>query len=879
MHVFDTQTAPILDGDVTVKMLEFLAQRELVVAPHVAFTLWGALAADTEAVGEIARVLTPAQRAGHSALPDPLPLTPAVQRAVGAEGLALTADERSLLLAAAVCVDDRTELLLGSGVASMAEIIESRVGQHLLFVAGHFSFADLRMRVWVHGNATLAERTAAHQGLDRAYTALGEARMAIWHRSLATLEGDASLVPGLIELATAAELRGESVWAHSVAREAASHAAGDGAEPAQLRAGISALNSGHIVDAVGWLERALSSHNPVVAARALSPFVHAETLHQGDVPEAALRRHTARLLAAEGTVTPAEFALIVRQLSKAAALAACLHAAQGSADDAARHLAHSEQLAAAHQLDGTDLCAARGWCEVFGITAAPGGVRAECACGRCATDGSEHSVDKLEFSDARAVVRALTLGLEDEAYAGLRLLHTVQGAQPMLIDRNDGEPVRRGSSPLSQAYSAVATALLHFWSGDLARASRELARAASVAPVGLPLSGLGVIVARRLDVAINGRVTSLARALGATYPPNGSAAIRTADLIDRSLAAYLDGHYAEAATLSNLAAERTRRGESAALYVPGFDELSSWSPCVEQFGADKYGSDQLDGLFADAATRVPAGHRLACVARRALSTSDSEQFPIDYAFAVEVSASLRSVYERARTEFVLGRVCAMYGDPAVARQHLVVAAGLFREAGSCAWLRAVETVLSPSRAIASETLTADTVPIMVVGRGAATRGAEESPTVEQLAALQLAAEQQFARAQGAAVSMSAHAVAPLHPFTQFENAAPPHADHRVVGLAPATLAAQTHSAASSDANPLELCRLEWSTVLTERELEVALLVVEGAPNREAASQLHVSVRTVEVHLGRVFAKLGVRSRVELSVLAHRMGSDWRRIAT
>ncbi|MBQ3359962.1 MAG: DNA-binding response regulator, partial [Microbacterium sp.] len=31
----------------------------------------------------------------------------------------------------------------------------------------------------------------------------------------------------------------------------------------------------------------------------------------------------------------------------------------------------------------------------------------------------------------------------------------------------------------------------------------------------------------------------------------------------------------------------------------------------------------------------------------------------------------------------------------------------------------------------------------------------------------------------------------------------------------------------------------------------------------------VSVRTVEVHIGRAFAKLGVRSRVELTVLAHR----------
>jgi DNA-binding NarL/FixJ family response regulator len=61
----------------------------------------------------------------------------------------------------------------------------------------------------------------------------------------------------------------------------------------------------------------------------------------------------------------------------------------------------------------------------------------------------------------------------------------------------------------------------------------------------------------------------------------------------------------------------------------------------------------------------------------------------------------------------------------------------------------------------------------------------------------------------------------------------------------------------------------WGDVLTERELDVALLVVDGASNKEVAEWLFVSVRTVEVHLGRVFRKLGVRSRVELTVVAHR----------
>jgi DNA-binding CsgD family transcriptional regulator len=45
---------------------------------------------------------------------------------------------------------------------------------------------------------------------------------------------------------------------------------------------------------------------------------------------------------------------------------------------------------------------------------------------------------------------------------------------------------------------------------------------------------------------------------------------------------------------------------------------------------------------------------------------------------------------------------------------------------------------------------------------------------------------------------------------------------------------------------------------------VSALVSEGLTNREVASRLFVSTNTVETHLRHIFAKLGVRSRTELS---------------
>ncbi|MEJ1921434.1 helix-turn-helix transcriptional regulator [Microbacterium sp. KHB019] len=74
-----------------------------------------------------------------------------------------------------------------------------------------------------------------------------------------------------------------------------------------------------------------------------------------------------------------------------------------------------------------------------------------------------------------------------------------------------------------------------------------------------------------------------------------------------------------------------------------------------------------------------------------------------------------------------------------------------------------------------------------------------------------------------------------------------------------------------DDDPLAAGRAAWETLLTQRELEVAMRVAAGGENREIAKALDVSVRTVEVHVGRLFDKLGVRNRVELAVMAHRAG--------
>ncbi|MFE2755466.1 LuxR C-terminal-related transcriptional regulator [Actinosynnema sp. NPDC059335] len=55
-----------------------------------------------------------------------------------------------------------------------------------------------------------------------------------------------------------------------------------------------------------------------------------------------------------------------------------------------------------------------------------------------------------------------------------------------------------------------------------------------------------------------------------------------------------------------------------------------------------------------------------------------------------------------------------------------------------------------------------------------------------------------------------------------------------------------------------------TSALTPQQAQIARLVAEGATNREVAARLFLSHRTVEHHLRNIFARLEVRSRVELT---------------
>jgi len=82
------------------------------------------------------------------------------------------------------------------------------------------------------------------------------------------------------------------------------------------------------------------------------------------------------------------------------------------------------------------------------------------------------------------------------------------------------------------------------------------------------------------------------------------------------------------------------------------------------------------------------------------------------------------------------------------------------------------------------------------------------------------------------------------------------------------LAGKTYLAPSAAA---KLAERVTQVQLTPRELSALRLLADGHSNKEIATALEISERTVKTHLGHLFEKLGVTSRTEAVRVATRRG--------
>jgi len=174
--------------------------------------------------------------------------------------------------------------------------------------------------------------------------------------------------------------------------------------------------------------------------------------------------------------------------------------------------------------------------------------------------------------------------------------------------------------------------------------------------------------------------------------------------------------------------------------------------------------------------------------------------------------------------------------------HLLLAALMLHEAVR---IGGADAVAGPLARLAMGT---DSALVRVLSRSAAARARADGPALDEVAteleamgALLFAAEAALAAADahaaaGASVARVASARRGAALLARCRGAAPPW-------LAPPTA----------------------DEPLSDRQREVAVLAAAGMTSREIAERLFLSVRTVDNHLYRIYAKLGVESREELAV--------------
>lgn len=688
------------------------------LAPHVAGALIAALGADRKAIIEVAQTLSPAVRRGAAFLPDPLPLTPAVGAVF--EPLVLGRQERQVLLIAALGLDDRLELLHEAAGAAVTDVARGPLAGWLSLRPGGVVFPDRRIIPWVLARATPAEVAAAHGRWAAVHRRRNDGGLALWHAASAGEAFEPSDADALLAAARRLAASDRPAVAFAAAKAAAALTSGAARWRALRTAGIIALRAGCVDDAASALEEAFVVGDADRKAWVAADLSLALYLRDGVVPAPA----------AQGFPRGCGSAVQRRGWARVAAQAAVLASLHGRRGDARAWLGSLDRMTAAERRLGGLRSLTRTWTHFL--------------------EGEEAIDTCLAETAAGGLLDALRVAIDGDIDAGIALLS--DWPVPSLSTAPHAD-VDAGRAPILRAHRVVALALLWFWRGDVHRAYRVLADGAANAPVGLVVGGIGVAVARRLELALHGRPRALSTAAATCWPG------RIDRYVDRGIRAHLAGD-AEAAAL-HMALWHERGAPQGRFALPGLDEVGPIRAVAAVEPADLARARALRGQV------------------RAAGEGAWEDIS-------ESGSDLCSPFERGRLESLIGEAWLRRGDERRALSHLRRAQSLFAEAGAWAWQRAVHERMSR------------------VAHGDRMRHDDD-----------------VARAVRAA-------------------------------------------------DPLATCRADWGALLSARELEIAMLVVDGIRYRDIAQRLSISVRTVEVHVRSIFRKLDVRDRHALTILAHRI---------
>ncbi|MBS1908006.1 MAG: helix-turn-helix transcriptional regulator [Actinobacteria bacterium] len=227
------------------------------VAPRVAARLSAYARDDDDALRLLAQVLTPAQLAGRTILPDPLPAI-VDPPADDAGSTPLSAAQQRVLLHAALSVTESIADVLEASAVDIDVLLFGRLQDLLQVRAGTVRFLDERVRAAVIHAASPHGVRQTHAALGRACARRGARDGAAWHGALGGPAGARGRhAAPLCDAAQSLLARGASERSLRFALLAVSRGAGSGRARALALAGRAAFWCGYLEQAQSLLERAL----------------------------------------------------------------------------------------------------------------------------------------------------------------------------------------------------------------------------------------------------------------------------------------------------------------------------------------------------------------------------------------------------------------------------------------------------------------------------------------------------------------------------------------------------------------------------------------------------------------------------------------------
>jgi DNA-binding CsgD family transcriptional regulator len=610
--------------------------------------------------------LTAGQLAGAEPLPEPLPLSPRVRRALLGPYLELPAPTRKLvLLAAADPGLDGAHLVRASALAGV-DLGAMEAAQRCAVVAvtpAGMRFRRPYLRAAVYGEATPDERHDAHRLLAAAFEEpFGDRRA--WHRAAATVLPDEGLAADLEEAADRARVREGYAAAAAVLARAAELSDGGGRARRFAAAARHAWTAGHADHAVALL----------AAASAAGPADDADAgeiqLLRGIIE---LRRGPAGqaydlLLSAADRLSPARPALAVRALTAAGNAGSYL-------GDLTHFVAVGRRAARLYDLVGTRAPPAAGAATDFlaGAAAMVEGRQRE-AVERLRRvigyAGSDHHPGAL----SRGAAAALILGDDTAA-------RTLAG-RAVGIARGNG-----AAAAVPQALALLVIAEL--WTGQHAAALEHAtdgeARARQtgqdnvacvhVAAAAFATGALGDGAGCR---ALARRALAEATARGLALP------VALAGWAQAFADLSLGRANAAATRLRSLATSGPGAGHASVrlLSVPHFVEAAARLPHDSALGASAGAA--LSGYARWAgATGNPAVLALVARCRALLSTGDESDGHFAEALRLHTGAGWE--FEHARTHLLYAETLRRTRRRVAARHHLRSALEVFERCGAVAW--------------------------------------------------------------------------------------------------------------------------------------------------------------------------------------------------